>query len=292
MQFVDVKNDIAFRKIFGNENKKVILISFLNAVLELEGRARIVHIDMVNPFQLPIVKNLKASVVDLRVRDGNGNPYVIEMQVAEQDGLDKRLQYYMGKEYAQQINSGVDYPLLKPVIFIGIFDFDFTPAPYKYLSHHAFCDVDNGDRVLKDMDFFFVELRKFHKTLPELETIQDKWIFFIKEAKNLEFVPENLGDEGLVEAYHDAAKFNWTKEEMWEYDQAAMREQDLRGQKALAVRRAAELAKAEGKAEGNDEAEGRIVHFQASKGKTVEEISANTGLPLERVNELLAKDRG
>jgi predicted transposase/invertase (TIGR01784 family) len=291
MQFVDVKNDIAFRKIFGNENKKVILLSFLNAVLGLEGDARIAYIDIINPFQLPIVQNLKASVVDLRVRDGKGNPYVIEMQVAEKDGLDKRLLYYMSKEFYQQINSGEDYPLLKPVIFIGIFDFDFTPAAGKYLSHHAFCDVENGDRVLKDMDFFFVELPKFKKTLEDTLTIQDKWIFFIKEAENLELVPENLGDEGLAEAYHDAAKFNWTKEEIREYDYAAMREQDLRGEKAFAVRKAAEIAKAEGKAEGNDEAEGRIVLYQASQGKSVEEISANTGLSIERVKELLSKDK-
>ncbi len=289
MQFVDVKNDIAFRKIFGNENKKVILLSFLNAVLGLEGNARILHIDIVNPFQLPIVQNLKASVVDLRVRDGNGNPFVIEMQVAEQDGLDKRLQYYMGKEYAQQIDAGVEYSALKPVIFIGIFDFDFTPAPHKYLSHHAFCDVENGDRVLKDMDFFFVELPKFKKTLSEIESIQDKWIFFIKEAENLEIVPGNLEDEGLTEAYHDAAKFNWTRDELREYDYAAMREQDLRGVVTLALRRAEQKAKADGKAEGNDEAEGRIVHFQASQGKTVEEISANTGLSVARVRELLAR---
>lgn len=279
MQFVDVKNDIAFRKIFGNENKKVILLSFLNAVLELEGDARIVQIDIVNPFQLPILQNLKASVVDLKVRDGRGKTYVIEMQVAEQEGLDKRLQYYMGKEYAQQIDSGEKYQLLKPVVFIGIFEFDFTPDPSRYLSHHAFCDVETGDRVLQDMDFHFVELTKFHKKLDQLVTIQDKWIFFIKEAENLEIVPDNLGDEGLEEAYHDAAKYNWTKAELNAYDYAAMREQDLRGRETLAVRRAEQR--------GNEEAERRIVQFQTSRGKSVEEISESTGIAIERVRELL-----
>ena len=66
MKFVDVKNDIAFRKIFGNEKKKVILISFLNAVLGLEGIDRIKDVTLLNPFQLPRLKGEKASIIDVK----------------------------------------------------------------------------------------------------------------------------------------------------------------------------------------------------------------------------------
>ncbi|MEY3443720.1 MAG: hypothetical protein RLZZ519_2001 [Bacteroidota bacterium] len=292
MQFVDVTNDIAFRKIFGNENKKVILISFLNAVLDLHGESRIVYVEMMNPFQLPIIRNLKASIVDLRARDESGKTFVIEMQVSEPEGLDKRLLYYVSKDYVNQIKVGDEYQALKPIIFIGIFDFEFTHSN-KYVSHHGYCDVENGDRVLKDIDFYFVELPKFNKKLEDIEAIQDKWIFFIKEAENLDLIPENLNDEGLAEAYQDAAKFNWTQEELREYDYAAMREQDLRGVKALAVKRAAEAAKAEGKAEGIEvgarETERKIVRLQASQGKTIQEIAQNTGLSVERIAALLAE---
>ena len=57
MRFVDVKNDIAFRKIFGNEKKTVILISFLNAILDLKGQNRITEVTLVNPFQLPRISH-------------------------------------------------------------------------------------------------------------------------------------------------------------------------------------------------------------------------------------------
>ncbi|MFN7832415.1 MAG: PD-(D/E)XK nuclease family transposase, partial [Bacteroidota bacterium] len=60
MKFVDVKNDIAFRKIFGNEKKQVILISFLNAVLGLEGKDRIREVTLLNPFQLPRIAGEKS----------------------------------------------------------------------------------------------------------------------------------------------------------------------------------------------------------------------------------------
>jgi len=66
MKFVDIKNDIAFRKIFGNENKKEILISFLNAVLKLENQNQIKTVTLLNPFQLPKIKGLKVTVIDVK----------------------------------------------------------------------------------------------------------------------------------------------------------------------------------------------------------------------------------
>lgn len=228
MKFVDVKNDIAFRKIFGNENKKIILISFLNAVMKVKGKDTIEDVEILNPYQLPIIKNLKASIIDIKAKDKKGKTYIIEMQVAEPDGLDKRLLYYASKEYSQQIENGEYYTQLKPVIFIGIFDFKFTEGE-KYLAHHAVCDVENGERTIKDMDFYFIELPKFKKSLNDLVEVTDKWIFFIKEAENLEVVPQNVDDEGLKAAYQDANKHSWTKEELEAYDYAAMREQDERG---------------------------------------------------------------
>lgn len=76
MKFVDIKNDIAFRKIFDNENKKIILISFLNAVMKLEGRDAIAEVEILNPYQLPIIQNLKASIIDVKARDHRGKTSV------------------------------------------------------------------------------------------------------------------------------------------------------------------------------------------------------------------------
>ena len=237
MQFVDVKNDIAFRKIFGDENKKIILISFLNAVLRLEGNNRIKSITIVNPYQLPILPNMKASIIDVKARDFKDNTFIIEMQVADIIGMDKRLLYYTSKEYSQQIISGDKYTELNPVIFIGIFDFKFTEGA-EYFSHHAICNVETKERVIKDMDFYFIELPKFLKAAKDLDNITDKWIYFIKEAENLDVIPENLDDEGLKEAYEYANKNTWSKEELDAYNYAAMREQDERGRMAFAILKA------------------------------------------------------
>mgnify|MGYP000225485373 CR=1 FL=1 len=126
MKFADVKNDIAFRKIFGDENRKIILISFLNAVLKLNGDKKIANVFILNPFQLPIIQSLKATIIDIKAFDERGNEYIIEMQVANVDGLEKRLQYYLAKGYTSQIEVGENFSKLHPIIFIGIFDFTFS----------------------------------------------------------------------------------------------------------------------------------------------------------------------
>ena len=278
MQFVDMTNDIAFRKIFGNENKKIILISFLNAVLKLEGNSHIVEVEILNPYQLPIIKNLKASIIDVRARDKQGNTYIVEMQVSEPDGLDKRLLYYVSKDYSQQIESGQQYPRLRPVIFIGIFDFLFTKET-KYLSHHTVCDVEDGERVIKDMDFYFIELPKFDKPLSELETITDKWIYFIKEAENLNVIPENVDDEGLKAAYNEANRHSWTKEDLDAYDYSEMREQDERGKVQLAEQR--------GEQKGEEKKEIETVLKFHDKGMVDEEIVDLLDIPVERVRQII-----
>jgi predicted transposase/invertase (TIGR01784 family) len=274
MQFADIKNDIAFRKIFGNEHKKIILISFLNAVMKLKDKDAIVDVEILNPYQLPIIKNLKASIIDVKARDKRGKTYIIEMQVAEPDGLDKRLLYYASKEYSQQIESGEYYTKLNPVIFIGIFDFKFT-ASGKYLSHHAVCDVENGERTIKDMDFYFIELPKFNKSLTELTEITDKWIYFIKEAETLHVVPENVDDEGLRAAYQDANKHTWTREELEAYDYAAMREQDERGKVELAEKRGKNLMQAE------------AIIGMNKIGLNIDKIAEALNITIEQVNEVL-----
>ncbi len=86
MDFADVKNDIAFRKIFGNEHKKEILISFINAVLRLDDTNCIVDLEILNPYQPPRIAGLKGSIIDIKARDLNNNFYIVEMQVANKKG--------------------------------------------------------------------------------------------------------------------------------------------------------------------------------------------------------------
>lgn len=112
MKFVDVKNDIAFRKIFGNENRKETLISFLNAILDFHGDQRITKVTILNPYQLPKLKGGKVTIIDVKATDQAGRIYIVEMQVADIDGFDKRVLYYSSKSYSDLRLSYVVRPLL------------------------------------------------------------------------------------------------------------------------------------------------------------------------------------
>ena len=278
MKFVDIKNDIAFRKIFGNEKKKEILISFLNAVLHLEGDNRIKAITIANPFQLPILPNMKTSIIDVKATDFRGNTFIIEMQVADIIGMDKRLLYYTSKEYSQQIVSGEKYTELNPVIFIGIFDFPFTEGE-AYFSHHAICNVETKERVIKDMDFYFIELPKFKKLVKDLNNITDKWIYFIKEAENLDVIPDNIDDEGLKEAYADANQNTWSQAELDAYNYAAMREQDDRGRMEKSLQKGIQ----KGREEGKEDAVIGLDKIGLDKGKIADALN----ISVERVIQII-----
>ena len=284
MRFVDVKNDVAFRKIFGNEKKKVILISFLNAILSLNGQDRIKDVTLLNPFQLPRIKGEKASIIDVRAIDNKGATFIIEMQVAEPDGLEQRILYYTSKDYAAQINSGDDYPLLRPVYFIGILNFTYFPGT-NYVSKHLIIDEETGDCTFNDMQFRFIELTKFKKKADELVDIVDKWTFFIKNARKLEVVPSNTDDEGLREAYEEAAQHNWSKDEYDAYIYDGMREQDARGIVTLAERRAAEKAEKEAKESQRNE----IILEMNKEGFSISMISKIVKLDEAIVSQVIEK---
>jgi len=116
MKFVDVKNDLAFRKIFGNEKKTQILISFLNAALKLEGDSRIKEVGHPQSVSSAPHCRRKASIIDLRAKDLKNRKFVVEMQVADVDGFGKRVQYYTCCEYSMQIDSGEKYGQLNATL--------------------------------------------------------------------------------------------------------------------------------------------------------------------------------
>ncbi len=305
MKFADVKNDIAFRKIFGNQKKSIVLISFLNAVLDLEGQNRIAKITILNPYLLPRIIGEKSSIIDVRATDHRGRQFIVEMQVADKKGFEKRVQFYTSRDYSMQIEKGEDYPKLKPTYFVGILNFGIGLGK-NYLSKHYNIEEETGICVLDDIQHRFIQLTKFKKKRDELASLVDKWTFFIKNAENLAIIPEDVDDEGLKTAYQEADKHTWRKEELIAYDNASMREQDERGREELAKERGREEERAKAEAEKeemrkNAEAEKEEMRKNAEaekeqmilkmheKGMSISDIAEFTGKTEQEITEILTK---
>lgn len=252
MEFADPKSDIAFKKVFGNENKKEILISFLNAILELKDKKMIEGVEILTPYQAPKIEGLKETTLDVKVKDKRGVTFIVEMQVEKQDYFSKRALYYTSKAYVEQIEKAQDYPKLNQVIFIGILNFKMFEGS-QYLSRHLILNTKTHKQEIKDFEFNFIELKKFKKGVDEIGNIVDKWIYFLKNAGELKVVPKELTKTvEIAEAFDVLDRHKWTKQEIEVYDYWDMKE----GGHLDALETAKKDGKLEGKLEGR--LEGRL----------------------------------
>ncbi|MFJ5423142.1 Rpn family recombination-promoting nuclease/putative transposase [Wolbachia endosymbiont of Drosophila barbarae] len=229
-KFLDARNDIAFRRIFGTEKNKDILIHFLNDILGLTDDNKIKDVSFLSPIQDPVIASQKQSIVDVLCVDSTGVKTIIEMQVAKTRGFEKRAQYYAAKAYSSQADVGDQYHDLKGVIFIAIADFILFPNKLAYKSDHVTFDKMTFEHDLKDFSFTFIELPKFNKTKEDqLENIVEKWIYFFKHADETseEDLKKIIGSDVIIgRAYGELNQYNWSKEERLAYDQAKKRTDD------------------------------------------------------------------
>ncbi|NEP71411.1 MAG: Rpn family recombination-promoting nuclease/putative transposase [Okeania sp. SIO2G4] len=250
MDFVSPKVDYAFKKIFGSEESTEILISFLNAII-YNGEKTIESLRIINPFNQGQVISLKDTYLDIKAVLFDGSVVVIEMQVASMTGFSKRVMYNLIKGYGNQLKTGDDYLLLRPAIAVTITDFIFfkDKKVVDVINSFVFKHEDKNWKYPDvELRLIFVELPKFKKTLAELETLTEKWIFFLKEAARLDYIPENLGVVAEIEqALNIANKINMTPEELEMVERRAIALQDQRGQIAYAEQEGEARGKVEGR---------------------------------------------
>ena len=273
MKFADPKNDMAFKKIFGDENKTEVLISFLNSILNFQGRKLIQSVTIANPYQVPKIKDLKNTILDIKAVNQDKEEFIVEMQVERDINFAKRSLYYTSKSYINQIKKAVDYPKLKKVYFIGILDFAIFDTK-DYISRHLILDEKTLKQEMKDFEFNFIELKKFKLPLNQCDTTAKKWIYFIQNAEDLELIPkeyENLKDFKV--AFEIAKMYNWNKQELEVYEYISMEE----GKRLSEL----ETAKLDGREERNIEIAINLLDVLDD-----ETISLKTGLSVEIISNL------
>jgi len=295
VKFVDMKNDIAFKKVFGNSDKKGILISFLNAVLDFKDEKMIKDVDILNSYQLPKIKELKETILDIRATNQNNEKFIVEMQRKDLGDFDKRSEYYAAKTYVEQLEKGKSYSTLKKVYFIGIVNFKIF-GNEDYVSRHWTVNRETGLQELDGMEFAFVELPKFKKKLNQLETITDKWVYFIKNARKMDMIPKEFENiEEFQEAFKIANQYNWNKDEMEVYDYMILKEIDevnaLKTAEKKGEIKGEIRGKKEGKMEGKKEREIEIAKNSLKQNLDIKTISLITGLTAKEIEDLKIRNK-
>ncbi|MBW9158414.1 MULTISPECIES: Rpn family recombination-promoting nuclease/putative transposase [Clostridium] len=220
------KIDLVFKKLFGSEENKDILIAFINSVLSEDQQ--IVNVELRNPYNIASYFKGKMSTIDIKAVDEDGKWYDIEMQIAEQGAYDKRAFYYWSKAFSEQIESGEQYAELKKTIGIHILDFNLeqleceedyhsTIKPYIEKSKNQFSDL---------FELHFIELNKFKKDYNEIKTAMDRWTAFLSKAHQFdkEHIPKELAeDKAVKKAVEQLDIMYMSKEEreVYEYERKA-----------------------------------------------------------------------
>ena len=300
MRFLDMKTDYAFKKVFGSENSKDILLSFLNSTLEL-GK-EIVDLTIEDPYNVPKLQGMKDTSVDVKAMLDDDTKVIIEMQILNHDGFESRILYNTAKNYSNQLDTNNKYTLLNPVIALTIvnfqmFDFRKDKKPKeqdkKYKSSFKLFEKETFTKYKDDIELIFIELPKFKKSLEDCKTVEDKWIYFIKNARRLDVVPKNTNST-IKEAYTIANRANLSKEELELQDK---REDFLFIQKSSiekAKREAMEsgLEKGlkdglrKGREEGKKNREIEIAKISLKQNIDIKTISLITGLTIDEINNL------
>lgn len=213
MKFLDVKTDFAFKKVFGSSDSKDILISFLNSVIEFENQQKIKDLTIVDLYSIPLLRGMKDTCVDVKAELSDNSRVIIEMQVLNHEGLEKRILYNAAKNYSIQLKKGDAYHLLNPVIALTITDFTLFKNSEEFINNFKLIEKKQFIEYSDDIELIFIELPKFVKTEAELETVQDKWLYFIKNAGDLDYIPNNL-DQELKKAFNVANEANLSVEEL------------------------------------------------------------------------------
>jgi predicted transposase/invertase (TIGR01784 family) len=303
-KYLDPKNDIAFKKIFGTEKHKDILLHFLNDILNFSEDNHIIDIEFLSPILAPKIAVKKQSMVDVLCKDKKGVKYIIEMQVTKSRGFEKRAQYYASQVYGNQVNIGDEHHELKEIIFIAIADCIIFPNKAHYKSDHIILDKATHEHDLKDFYFTFIELPKFTKSKEELSSIEDKWCYFFKHAHETseEEFQKLIGSDSIIEkAYTALNQHYWNDTELAIYeelkriymDNKAARAQELY-EDEINAKKAKEEGKAEGKAEGRIEGEAigiekgkiEVAKQLLQNGIGIDVIARSTGLSKEQIEGL------
>ena len=296
-KYLNPRNDIAFRKLFGTEDNKDLLIRFLNTILELKENEIIEEVDFINPWQAPRLDGAKQSIVDVLAKDKRGIRYIVEMQVSHTPEFTKRAQYYTAKTYVDQMRAGHGYRGLNSVYFIAITDYTMFPKKAAYKSLHLVCDQATGENDLKDFRFTFIELPKFTKQANELSSFEDQWLFFMKNAEDLTDIPSHVDDDSVKKAFHTIERFGWEPGELLAYEDSQLAIYDEQGRlddsysKGIAegIEKGIEKGKVEGIAEGREEGEKAkaiaIAKTMLAKQISIEMIIECTGLTQEEISQ-------
>jgi len=315
-KYAELLCDFMFKRLFGSEANKDVLIAFLNTVIE---DVEIVHVDFIPTEHIGFTEDDRKVIFDISCKCKDGSSFIIEMQKGYQKYFRERALYYttypineQGREahdlYLKRKAAGEAGPRfdwdynLRPVTVVAILNFSFAHCedwPLEQFRSSYRLYEDSRCEVMTDaLRFVFLELGRFNKHLWELETVTDKWMYLLKHMHEMDEIPKKFSDPLFTRLFLLAEIDNFTAEEKKQYYKSL---EDM-GDYLNTINTAAEIAekrghaaghaagREEGRAEGLKEGMEKERYATAAKfkelGVDIAIISQATGLTVQEIEKL------
>ena len=275
-KYLNPFTDFGFKKIFGEEASKPLLIDFLNALLPQSDK--IVDLTFKNNEKLGQTDIDRKVIYDIYCENEKGEKFIVELQKAKQNYFKERTIYYSTFPIREQAEKGEWNYNLKAVYCIGILDFtfdDYEIEPEKSeVVHTIKLKNQNGKTFYEKLTYIYLEMPNFKLAESQLKTRLDKWLYFIKYLEDFQTIPKIFSDEVFSQAFAKAELAKFGQTELANYENSLKIYRDLKG--------VIDTAYDEGKLEGKLE----MARFMKSENEPIEKIMKYTGLTKEDIVKL------
>lgn len=291
-RYINPFTDFGFKRLFGSDVNKDLLIDFLNSVLPQE--ATITSLTYLPTEQLGDGRYERKAIFDVYCENEYGEKFIVEMQKAEQDYFKDRSIFYSTFPIREQAKRGNDWDFeLKAVYTIGLLDFTFDNSPLDdEVLHHEVKLVDQKtNRVFYDkLTYIYLELPKFRKTEEELESNFDKWLFLLCHMEVLDRCPAKLQNKIFEKAFATAEVAQYSATEQRSYEESLKVYRDLinvvRSAERKGMERGLEQGMEKGIEKGRIEEQRLIATNMKRSGVTPEIIAQCTGLTMDEISNI------
>ena len=288
-KYIDPLVDFAFKKIFGSEPNKDLLIAFLNEVFR--GRKHIVDL-VYNKNEHPgDLKDEGTAIFDLLCTGDKGERFLIEVQRARQGYFKERALFYTSRLISDQAPKGKrsawGYKIAEVYLVALLEDFTLEDSPaHTYLHDICLCNRDTGEIFYDKLGYTYIELTKFVKGDTELETDLDKWLYVLKNISRMDKIPVYLRKPIFEKLFSIAEYTNLTKEEKTMYDSSLKYKWDNKNVLDYAVSTAEAKGIKQGIEKGKHEEALAIAREMKKDGLPLTQIVKFTKLSIEEIEKL------
>lgn len=289
-RYINPRTDFGFKRLFGSEFNKELLVSFLNAMFH--GEQTVKDVTYLNSEQLGDRQDERRAVFDVFCESERGEKFIVEMQNVYQEFFKDRTIYYSTFPIREQAQRGGDWDFhLRPVYTIGLLNFNFAEGlqdAHRWHHEVKLMEVDTKEVFYDKLTYVYVEIQKFDKTEDQLVTMYDKWMYVLRNLSSLMQRPAALQERIFTRLFEQAEISKFNPQELKSYEDSMNAYRDIvnaiRSAEKKKFAEGKEEGRAEGMAEGVAKGKAEVAKAMLAKGMAVSVVAEITGLTEEQIS--------